>query len=51
MPPNWYQDPLFQDSQDLYDGYEVEEVEDLNLDGWSSDKFPINKMQSVSCSS
>jgi hypothetical protein len=29
MPPNWYQDSLFQDSQDPYDGYNVE---DLNID-------------------
>ena len=32
MPPNWYQDPLFQDSQDPYEGYGIEEVEDLYLD-------------------
>jgi hypothetical protein len=29
MPPNWYQDSLFQDSQDPYDRYNVE---DLNID-------------------
>jgi hypothetical protein len=29
MPSNWYQDSLFQDAQDPYDGYDVE---DLNLD-------------------
>ena len=29
MPPNWYQDPLFQDSQDPYAGVGVEEVEAL----------------------
>ena len=32
MPPNWYQDPLFQDSQNLYKGYGIEEVEDPYLD-------------------
>ena len=31
MPPNWYQDPLFQDSQDPHDGYYYD-VEDLNID-------------------
>ena len=29
MPSNWYQDSLFQDAQDPYDGYDVK---DLNLD-------------------
>jgi hypothetical protein len=32
MPPNWYQDSLFQDSQDPYAGHGIEEVEDLYLD-------------------
>ena len=31
MPPNWYQDPLFQDSQDPHDGYYYD-VENLNVD-------------------
>ena len=31
MPPNWYQDPLFQDSQDPYEGYGIEEIEDPYL--------------------
>ena len=32
MPPNWYQDSLFQDSQDPFEGHGIEEVEDLYLD-------------------
>jgi hypothetical protein len=32
MPPNWYQDSLFQDSQDPYAGYGIEEIEDPYLD-------------------
>ena len=32
MPPNWYQDSLFQDSQGPYEGHGIEEVEDLYLD-------------------
>ncbi len=31
MPPNWYQDSLFQDSQDPRNGYYYD-VEDLNID-------------------
>ena len=34
MPPNWYQDPLFQDSQDPYAGVGVEEVEALIEDNY-----------------
>ena len=29
MPPNWYQDPLYQDAQDPYEGDRIEEVEAL----------------------
>uniref|UniRef100_A0A2N9G272 Uncharacterized protein n=1 Tax=Fagus sylvatica TaxID=28930 RepID=A0A2N9G272_FAGSY len=29
MPPNWYQDPLYQDARDPYEGDGIEEVEAL----------------------
>ena len=33
MPPNWHEDPLYQDSQDPRDGYYYDvDVEDLNID-------------------
>ena len=43
MLPKWYQDSLFQDSQDPYEGYGIEEIEDPYLDQGSFDKFILVK--------
>jgi hypothetical protein len=38
MPPNWYQD-----SQDPYEGYGIEEIEDPYLNYGSTDKINLVK--------
>ena len=46
MPPNWYQDPLYQDAQDPYEGAGIEEVEAL-IEDHCLDLGPFGKLSLI----